>query len=85
MKIIQITFGLSSGGAERLVVDLSNELVKNHEVTVLTLKDDNIDNNNFYLPELSKKVKYINAGIKKRLSIKEAFFLYKTIKTKSNN
>jgi glycosyltransferase involved in cell wall biosynthesis len=81
MKIIQITFGLSSGGAERLVVDLSNELVKNHEVTVLTLKDDNIDNNNFYLPELSKKVKYINAGIKKGLSIKEAFFLYKTIKS----
>lgn len=81
MKIIQITFGLSSGGAERLVVDLSNELVKNHEVTVLTLKDDNVDNNNFYLPELSKKVKYINAGIKKGLSIKEAFFLYKTIKS----
>jgi glycosyltransferase involved in cell wall biosynthesis len=81
MKIMQIIYGLSSGGAERFVVDLSNELVKKHEVVLLTLKDDNIDNNNFYLPELSKKVKYINAGIKKGLSIKEAFFLYKTIKS----
>ncbi len=81
MKIMQIIFGLSSGGAERFVVDLSNELVKEHEVVLLTLKDDNIDNNNFYLPELSKKVKYINAGIKKGLSIKEAFFLFRTIKS----
>jgi glycosyltransferase involved in cell wall biosynthesis len=81
MKIIQIIFGLSSGGAERLVVDLSNELVKEHEVILLTLKDDRIDNNDFYLPELSKNVEYINAGIKKGLSLKEAFFLYKTIKS----
>lgn len=81
MKIVQIIFGLSSGGAERFVVDLSNELEKNHEVIVLTLKDDNVDGNNFYLPELSKNVKYINAGIKKGFSLKDAFFLYKTIKT----
>lgn len=81
MKIMQIIFGLSAGGAERFVLDLSNELVREHEVVLLTLKDADTENNNFYLPELSDDVKYINAGIKKGFSIKKAFFLFKTIKS----
>lgn len=81
MKIVQVIFGLSSGGAERLLVDLSNELAKENEIIVLTLKDDSIDNNNFYLSELSNNIKYINTGIKKGLSLKEAFHIYKTIKS----
>ena len=50
MKILQISFSLSSGGAERFVVDLSNELGKTNDVTLLTLKDDKVDveNRNFY-------------------------------------
>ena len=40
MKILQIVFSLGFGGAERFVVDLSNELSKNHDVTLLTLKED---------------------------------------------
>ena len=43
MKILQIIFSLSSGGAERFVVDLSNELSKTNDVTLLTLKDDKVD------------------------------------------
>ena len=39
MKILQIIFSLSPGGAERFVVDLSNELSKNNDVILLTLKD----------------------------------------------
>lgn len=62
MKILQITFTLSSGGAERFVVDLSNELSKTNEVTLLTLKDDTVDaeNRNFNRYDLSPRVKYMN-------------------------
>lgn len=62
MKILQITFGLASGGAERFVVDLSNELSKTNDVTLLTLKDDKVDaeNRNFYKFDLSPRVKYTN-------------------------
>ena len=38
MKILQISFSLSSGGLERFVVDLSNELAESNDVTLLTLK-----------------------------------------------
>ena len=43
MKILEVTFYLASGGAERLLVDLSNELSQNHEVVLLTLKDDTVE------------------------------------------
>lgn len=40
MKIIQMIYSLSSGGAEKFVVDLSNELaVRGHEVTLCMLFD----------------------------------------------
>ena len=67
MKILQITFNLSSGGAERFVVDLSNELVKDNDVVLMTLMDDKVEpeKNQFYLFDLDKRVKYKNLGIKK--------------------
>lgn len=66
MKILQIVLFLSSGGAERFVVDLSNELSKANEVTLLTLKDDKVDveNRNFYKFDLSPRVTYMNLGLK---------------------
>ena len=65
MKILQITIFLASGGAERFVVDLSNELSKNNDVTLMTLKDDSVDskNRNFYKCDLSSRVKYLNLGL----------------------
>lgn len=65
MKILEIIFSLSSGGGERFVVDLSNELVKTNNVTLLTLKDDTVDaeNRNFYKFDLSPCVKYMNLGL----------------------
>ena len=41
MKILQITYSLASGGAERFVVDLCNELAKNkdNEVYLLVIRD----------------------------------------------
>src|SRR5699024_1009232 len=39
MKILQLIPNISGGGAERLVVDLSNQLAKKHDVSLLTLYD----------------------------------------------
>lgn len=36
MKIVEVITFLSSGGAERFMVDLSNELSKTNEVYLLT-------------------------------------------------
>ena len=65
MKILQIIFSLSSGGAERFVVDLSNELSKTNDVTLMTLKDDTVDaeSRNFYKFDLSPRVHYLNLGL----------------------
>ena len=41
MKIVQMIYSLSSGGAEKFVVDLSNELSSiGHEIILLILLDD---------------------------------------------
>ena len=62
MKILQITFSLSFGGLERFIVDLSNELGKTNDVTLLTLKDDKVNpqQSQFYKFDVSDKVKYVN-------------------------
>lgn len=82
MKILQITYSLASGGAERFVVDLSNELAKNkdNEVYLLVIRDLSIPRNKHYLPELSKEVKCLNVGTKKGLCLKSIMGVYKTIK-----
>lgn len=64
MKILQITFTLSSGGAERFVVDLSNELVNypNTEIVLLAVGDDTNPKNRHYLSDLDKRIKYKCVG-----------------------
>ena len=54
MKILEVTFSLSSGG----VVDLSNELSRTNDVTLLTLKDDQVDpdRRQFYKFDLSPRL-----------------------------
>jgi glycosyltransferase involved in cell wall biosynthesis len=82
MKILQITFSLAPGGAERFVVDLSNELSKNNDVTLLTLKDDKVDveNRNFYKFDLSPRVKYMNLGLGDGFHPLYLIQIYKVIK-----
>lgn len=65
MKILQIIYSLSSGGAERFVTDLNNELVEynNCEITLLIIKSDKIKRNIFYKKELSDKIKFESLGI----------------------
>lgn len=81
MKILQITYSLASGGAERFVVDMCNELVKNeeNEVYLLVIRDLNIPKNSHYLPELSKDVKCLNIGATKGLCWKSVTGVYKII------
>ena len=80
MKILHVIPTLSSGGAERFVTDLTNELAKNDDcqITLLTLKKES-EENNFYKQELSEKITYINLGIEK-VVFKDLFKIYRTIK-----
>jgi glycosyltransferase involved in cell wall biosynthesis len=64
MKILQFIYELVPGGAERFVVDLTNQLSKSNDVALFTLRDDDLGNSGFYVPEIDKKVRYINLKIK---------------------
>lgn len=59
-----MSWSLSSGGAERFVVDLCNRLACNSqlEIVLLTLADDKIPGNSHYLNMVSEKVRYLNLG-----------------------
>jgi len=72
MKIIQVIPSLGPGGAERFVVDLSNELVKKgHEVILICLyKIDLYPQIDFYDDELSNKIKLIRLEKKVGLDLK---------------
>lgn len=65
MKILEFTYTLEPGGAERFVLDLSNGLSLNNNVGVYSLLINKENNFDFYLPELSKKVEYHNLGLRK--------------------
>lgn len=83
MKIVEVIFYLQAGGAERFIVDLSNELSKDNEVTLLTLKDDSIETakRQFYKSELSSRVTYKNLGLPKGYNLKMLWQTYRAIKS----
>lgn len=58
MKILEIIPQLSSGGAERFVVDLCNELVQKYEVILVVLHS--IDKTGFFAEEINPKVTVIS-------------------------
>lgn len=58
MKIMEIIPQLNSGGAERFVVDLCNELSKRHEVKLVVFHS--FDKLNFYIDEISRDVSVVN-------------------------
>lgn len=79
MRILEVIPALSSGGAERFVVDLCNQMEKDgHEVTLLTMKNMKDKNYGFYQEELSPKIKHINLALGK-FGLQTFFVLYKTI------
>lgn len=81
MKILQISYSLGSGGAERFVVDLSNELSRQgHDVTLCILRDDTQGNFGFYKHEVSAKINYINLKIPVGIRLNNIAVLFKLIK-----
>ena len=82
MKILEVVFSLRPGGAERFVVDLSNELSKTNDVTLMAIKDDTAEPESalFYASELSGRITYKNVGIGKGYSIGKIIKIYKAIK-----
>lgn len=85
MKIFEVSFSLAQGGAERFVVDLSNELSKDNTVILLTLKDDKVDSNtrNFYKEEVNGSVQYVNLGLAGGFHLQSLWKIYKFIKNES--
>lgn len=73
MKILEIIPQLSSGGAERFVVDLCNELSERHEITLLLYYD--LNTYGFYYRELSDQVRVICLNKKNGLDLS---LFYKT-------
>ena len=82
MKILQITYSLTSGGAERLVLDLSNELAsnKNNEVHLLTILNDTEGDNDFYKDLLSKNVQYHCANENRGINIPKVIRINRIVK-----
>lgn len=80
MRILECIHSLQPGGAERFVVELSNELSKQHEVILLTLKNRDNKNENFYLGDLSHRVTFKSLGFNDGFHLSYLFRVYKTIK-----
>ena len=79
MKIVHIIPGIdSSGGAERLVVQLASEMAKTEDVTLLTYRT--IPSTSTYRKELSDKVKCLSLGKTKGFDMRVFFQLYKCLK-----
>lgn len=68
MKIVEIIPQLSSGGAERFVVDLCNELSLKHEVTLVVYYG--LSEYGFYAGEVSERVRLISLEKKDGFSVK---------------
>ena len=63
MRILVLLYAMSSGGAERFAVDLSNELAeRGHQVLVVATDTDAPANNRFCRDDLRPEVQYKNLG-----------------------
>jgi hypothetical protein len=78
MKILEIIPQLSSGGGERFVVDLCNELSKEHDVTLMVLHS--LDKVDFYLKEVSNNVRVVSMNKRMGLDIGLLFRVYRYIR-----
>ena len=78
MKVLEIIPQLSQGGAERFVIDLCNELSKEHEVILVVLH--NVDNHGFFQKELSERIRLISMNKRMGMDWKLFFRLAKLIR-----
>ena len=80
MRILQLIPSLGSGGAERLVVDLCNELtIQGEDVFLCIIQNTSEYDYGFYLPELSNKVHFNSLNQRKGFSFKNIVALQKMI------
>lgn len=82
MKIVELITFLGSGGAERFVVDLSNELAKRNEVYLVTILDDTKDSEvrNFYRFDVSDQVHYVNLGLPNGAKLSSQWKVYDALR-----
>lgn len=82
MRILYISYSLGIGGAERLVVDLTNELSDdlNDEVHLLTIRPDEDEKNTFYKKDVRERVRYHNLAIDSGFGIKKLIKLHRSLK-----
>lgn len=78
MKLFQIISSLGNGGAEKLVVELSNELAISNEVTIISLKK--VEDWMFPPKKVGKNVRVIQLNKNKGLDYKVFFALIKILK-----
>ncbi|WP_409416521.1 glycosyltransferase family 4 protein [Flavobacterium sp. PS2] len=81
MKIVQIIPTLSSGGAQRITIDICNELSKKHDIFLIQIVSDSISHTTFYRNQLNNNIQYINlkGTDKKVLDLMVLLPLYKKI------
>lgn len=77
MKILQIIPSLHGGGAEKFVIDLSNELSENNEVIICSLY--NLEEDMFMAKSINKNIKIINLNKKLGIDLKIFFLVLKLI------
>lgn len=82
MKIVELITFLAGGGAERFVVDLSNQLVKENETYLVTILDDKKETEvrNFFRSEVSDSVHYVNLGLPNGLKLSSQWRVYTVLK-----
>jgi len=81
MKILQIIPSLGSGGAERLVVDLCNEMAdQGQDVTLCIVQNPEEEDYGFYLHELHESVRFISLNQKKGFTFRNISSLQKMIR-----
>lgn len=84
MKIIQLLYSLSSGGAEKFVVNLSNQLAKEgHDVTICMLLNETNHNWVFNKQFIQPNVKFKSFEFSKGFSLKKVRIVCQYLKKES--
>jgi glycosyltransferase involved in cell wall biosynthesis len=80
MKIVQVISSLGNGGAEKLVVELSNELALTHQVTLVSFK--NVEDWMYHPKKLNDNVELLELGKTKRFDFRIVLRLFSLLRDK---
>jgi len=81
MKILQLIFNLASGGAQKITVDLSNQLVETNKVYLCVIQTDKDEELSFFKEQLNEKINYINLGFEKGFNYKMFFKIFNVLRS----